>query len=218
MDPCHVAARALARARTTNQADRALSRPRPCEAPESRTQLARGGRTHPAREMAFVLAIARIVGDLERHLDHAAARVPPLDDGAKRLEHVFYGLIVRRHERRESHDSLLPRARGEVTQERRAEPSALPIVRHRDRGLRLLAIRARAHVAGDPEPVAAGWVDRHERLVIVVVDIRQVGELLVRQPRRRAEEAAIARQLREALKTRREASLVAGTERANLGS
>ena len=92
----------------------------------------------------------------------------------------------------------------------------MPVVgdRHRELGLSLLI--AGADVAGHAEAVTACWVDGHERLVVVVIELGEVRELPARQARGGAHEAAVARQLGQPREARGQPCLVVRPQRPDL--
>lgn len=79
-----------------------------------------------------------------------------------------------------------------MPQKRGPESATLPVVGDRDGELGLIRPVPRAHVTGNSDPVTCGGVNRDKGLVIVVVDVREVRELLWRELRGRAEKAPVA--------------------------
>ena len=73
----------------------------------------------------------------------------------------------------------------------------LPVVHHHDR-------RSGAHVARHADALAGPLLDFHERLVVMVVDARQILEVALAQVRHRPEESPVARLPAEALEPRNE--------------
>src|SRR5438128_5759853 len=173
-----------------------------------------GRGAHPAREPALVLS-ERILWDLQAYLDRAARRGAFLHV-AERAQQVAHGLVGLQHETREARDALLPCPRGEATQQQRPQSAPLPVIGHRHGGLRLVGVLAGTHVTGHPEAVAARGLDGDERLVVVMIDLGQVRQLRGGEPCGRAEETAVARQLRQALKAGCQARLVLAAHRADL--
>ena len=84
------------------------------------------------------------------------------------------------HRRVEAADALLAGARDEPLQQRRRDAAPLPVVGDHDR--RLGRALGRAHEARDADAASARLgVDRHQRLVVVVVDAGQVVEIALGQ-------------------------------------
>ena len=83
----------------------------------------------------------------------------------------------------------------------------LPVVDHRDGRLgRVRTVPLAADEAGHADALARRRIDRSERLVVVVVDVGEVGDDLVRELRHRREEALIARLRPEPLEAPRAAA------------
>jgi hypothetical protein len=72
-----------------------------------------------------------------------------------------------------------------------------------------------AYEARDPDAVMGSLVDRHERLVVAVIDVRQIAELRVGQACDRREETQVARLRAELLEARGERVSVARTQCPN---
>jgi hypothetical protein len=102
------------------------------------------------------------------------------------------GLVVRReHCRREPPYPLVARPVGQRVEQDAADAAALPVVDNRDRQLRLGLIRT--DEARDTDHLRAHLVHGDQRLVTVVVDVRQVLEVALRQGGDVGKEAAVAR-------------------------
>src|SRR5205823_1744026 len=114
-------------------------------------------------------------------------------------DHLDHGRVLRQYRGAEAPDALFAGAGGQIAQ-RGAKPAALPVVGHRDGDLRHRRVLARAHEGRYAEAVARLGVERQQRLVVVVIDLRQVLQLRPAQLRLRGQEAAVARLGAEALK------------------
>jgi hypothetical protein len=94
------------------------------------------------------------------------------------------------------------------------EPAALPVVDDDQRGLGDAG--PGADVAGHADPVAGVGVDGDERLVVVVVDVREVLDVARAQVRHRAEEPPVARLGAQTFEARDEQRAVVGLERPDV--
>src|SRR5207253_3185270 len=117
---------------------------------------------------ALVLS-ERILWDLQAYLDRAARRGAFLHV-AERAQQVAHGLVGLQHETREARDALLPRPRGEATQQQRPQSAPLPVIGHRHGGLPSLSSTwltptGRSHTPSPATlrprtPAAAGFAPR----------------------------------------------------------
>ena len=125
--------------------------------------------------------------DAELHLASVRAACRPSQPLEQRD-----GLDVRREDRRlEAAHALLGRTLRQRVEQQPADPAPLPVVGDHDG--RLGDVGARPHVPGDADAVPRHGVDGDERLVVAVVDAREVVEVAVAEPRHRPEEPAVAR-------------------------
>lgn len=125
-------------------------------------------------------------------LDRAAL---PVHDAhrAECLEELEHPAILGQQQGREANDALGPRSLGEEVEQRSPDAAALPVIDHRDGGLGRVRAVAATHEACHADAVARLGVDRGERFVVVVVDVREVGDEVAAEPRHRCEEAPVAR-------------------------
>ena len=75
----------------------------------------------------------------------------------------------------------MPSSRARVCEricEAAADTAALPVVHYRDCELRCVRLLLGADVAGNAHACLGAKVDRHERLVVVMVDLGQVPQLM----------------------------------------
>lgn len=163
------------------------------------------------------MPLVRDVGEAEPDLDRAGCTWSFLDF-AQCSEHVQHRAVLAEHEAGEARDALRSRTRRQRPQELASEPSSLPFVDDGHGELGLLRAVVVAHVPGDADALASQRVDGDERFVIRVVDLREVGQLARRELRLRAQEAEVARLLREVPEGLVQPSGVAGTEGADLDS
>jgi hypothetical protein len=91
----------------------------------------------------------------------------------------------------EAADPGAHRAVGERSQQRRADPMALPVVDDRDRHLGLVEL-GQAHVACDPDRRPRRRRERDQRFVMPVVDVEELGQLTRRELGLGREEALVA--------------------------
>ena len=87
-------------------------------------------------------------------------------------------------QRVEAPHALLARALGEQLAERRAEPAALPVVDHRDRGLGDGRLARGGRTARRRRRSPPSGVEGDQRLVVGVVDLGQVAQLRLARARR----------------------------------
>jgi len=132
-----------------------------------------------------------------------------------RLEHLQHVAILGEQQGGEADDALGPSAFGEQVEQRRADAAPLPLVDHGDGRLGRVRAVGAADEARDADAVAGNRVDRGERLVVVVVDVGQVGHDIVRELRHRRQEALVARLRAEPLKAGQQQLAVVRAHRAH---
>ena len=121
--------------------------------------------------------------------------------------------VVGQHDRREAPDALLAGPVGEPAQERGADPAPLPVVGDREGDLGAVGPRVVADEPRDADAIVGARVERHERLVIAMVDLGEIAQVARAEARMRAEEAAVARLVAQAVEAGRERRLVVGLDR-----
>ncbi len=97
------------------------------------------------------------------------------------------------HQRGDAGDALGTCAVGKAAHEGLADSAALPGLEDCESDLGAVAALGVTDVAGDADASVALGIDRHERLVIVVVDLGQVAQLGGSQRPVRTQEAAVDR-------------------------
>jgi hypothetical protein len=147
-------------------------------------------------------------GQVDRQLDFAtvlgANRVP------EPLEQVNRLRVVREHRGFEAADPLLARALDERVEQPGPSTPALPVVHDHHR--RLGHIRAGTHVARHADAIAGSLLDRHERLVVAVVDAGEIVQVAFAEVRDGPEEPPVARLRAEPLEPVRESRTVIGLD------
>ena len=139
---------------------------------------------------------------------HDAHRAEPLEQ----IEHLA---ILGQQQGTEADDALGARPLGEQVEQRGPDAAALPVVDHRDRELGHVRPLGGAHEARDADALARLGVERRERLVVMMVDVREVGDVVVGQDGHRGKEAPVARHRPEALEPRQQEGAIVGTRGAD---
>jgi hypothetical protein len=137
--------------------------------------LSDGGRTQQLGDVADA-----VCGQFDGQLDDALIKAHVVDD-AQALDQAQHRRVVGEHQGGEAPDALVAGAVREGLGELGADTVSLPIVGDRDSELGAVGMGWRADLSRDADSLAGGRVDRHERFVIVVVDLGEVGELGGRQ-------------------------------------
>jgi len=119
-------------------------------------------------------------------------------DRADLLDQLQHGAVLGQDLGAEAADALGPGALGQTVQQRRRHALALPRVGNRDRHFGDLAVLGRADEARHADAALGPGLDRHQSLVVVVVDLGEVGQLGLAQVAGRREEAPVARLRAEA--------------------
>jgi hypothetical protein len=137
--------------------------------------------------------VGLVLRDVQVHPPQAAGL--ELASGAEVVEHLQHAGVAVEDVAAEHPHPVVAGAGGQGTQQDRARTHAVVLVGDRDRGLRDVVLDHVTDVAGDPDarPVGAVEVDRDDRLVVDVVDLRQVVELRLAEVVDRAVEAQVAR-------------------------
>ena len=131
----------------------------------------------------------------------------------RRLSSAIAVPVLGQHRRPEGLHALLDRPGRERVEQPAGDAAPLPVVGDHDRRLRLAG--RRAHVAGDPHARPRVGVDRDERLVVVVVDLREVVEIARAERRHRAEEPPVAGLGAQPLEAGRELLAILRLDRAD---
>ena len=141
-------------------------------------------------------ALGRLRREIEAHGQMRDAVLPRMGRHESRVgEHLEHAPVLRQRVRYKPFDAFDARPGGEMLEEQRSHPTALPPVRDDERNLR---------VAGRPQPVVPGHADdvvadgRDQRLAVVVVDRGEADDLLVREVRVRSKEPQSLRLGRQA--------------------
>jgi hypothetical protein len=113
-----------------------------------------------------------VAADLDR-----AARAMLADHVRHARQQPPSGLVADRYERREAIDTDEARPCREALDQRRADPPALPLIEHGAGELRPRRIVRRTDIAGDTDALAGRRVERDHRLVGLMIEIRELGEL-----------------------------------------
>lgn len=129
---------------------------------------------------------------------HHLRLVPDLT--AERAEPLREAGVLREHDGTEDFHAVLPREPIQQAEQERTEPLPLIVVdyRHGDLGDVRRGGQPREPAHADTERLVRGGVKRTPRDVVVLIHVREVGELLRAELRDRSEEARDPRRRREA--------------------
>ena len=93
--------------------------------------------------------------------------------GMQQPEHRAVAVV---DQRGESSDALLQRSLAQLPQQHGAKATSLPVIDHRDRDLRGLAVVDGSDETGDAHTTTVHGTQRDDRLVIVMVDVGEVAQ------------------------------------------
>jgi hypothetical protein len=101
-------------------------------------------------------------------------------------------VVADEHARREALDAYRSRSYGKALDQNPSDPMALPEIGDHECDLRLRGVLGIASEASDTQAIAGGGVERDESLVLLMVDVGEVGELPLAEVVDLGEKAAVA--------------------------